>query len=88
MKEGFASPPRRLKSDAGLDRLKLESEGKTLGEPVVRENHTKQPKWLAFFDDASDLRLPKAVQREQLGGSHRAGEGAALRRHRAETRAS
>lgn len=59
MKEGFASPARCLKSDAGPDRLKVESGGKTVGELVVRQNQTKQPQWLTFFDEAPDLRLPK-----------------------------
>ena len=59
MKEGFTSPAQCLKSDAGLDRVKVENEGKAVGELVVRQNNTRQPKWLAFFDEAPELRLPK-----------------------------
>jgi uncharacterized protein (TIGR04141 family) len=59
LKEGFTSVAKCLKSDAGLDRQRVEHGGKLIGELVVRQNHAKPPKWLAFFDEAPELRLPR-----------------------------
>lgn len=59
MKEGVTSPANCIKSDAGLDRQRVEHGGKLLGELIVRQNNAKPPKWLTFFDEAPDLRLPK-----------------------------
>jgi uncharacterized protein (TIGR04141 family) len=59
MKEGRTGTSDCLKKDSAVQKKSVVESGKVVGELVVQQSHPAPPKWLSFFADASDLKLPR-----------------------------